>query len=42
MSVKIRINGREFVLDWSEFMTLRTPYCVDILEIREKSGVVYA
>ena len=42
MSVKIRIKGRIFTLSWSEFETLRTPYCVDILEIREKSGVVYA
>lgn len=41
MSVKIRINGREFTLDWSEFEKMNTSHCVEILEIRE-NGVVYA
>lgn len=41
MSVKIRINGREFTLDWSEFEKMNASFCVEILEIRE-NGVVYA
>lgn len=41
MSVRVRINGREFTLSWPEFENLNTPYCVDILEIR-KNGGVYA
>lgn len=42
MEVKVRINGRIFTLSWSEFERLTTPYCIDILSIREKGGAYAA
>lgn len=46
MSVKVRINGREFTLSWSEFekasARLSAHTCIDILDIREGGAYVAA
>jgi len=38
MTVRVRINGREFTLSWEEFEKINTYHCIDILDIREKGG----
>lgn len=42
MSVRVRINGRVFTFSWQEFEGLRTPHCVEILDIRSKGGAYVA
>ena len=42
MSVKVRINGREFTFEWSEFEKISTHHCIEILDIREGGAYVAA
>ena len=46
MSVKVRINGREFTLSWSEFEKVSAraglTTCIDILSIAEGGAYVAA